>query len=130
VIVVDASALLELLLWNEKAEVLEPLILASDASVHAPHLLDLEVTQVLRRLVLAKQLTLTRAEEAFQDFSQLHIQRHAHQPLTERIWSLRDTMSAYDGSYVALAEAIDAPLVTCDAKLASSKRHHATIRFV
>ncbi len=98
--------------------------------MHAPHLLDVEVTQVLRRLVQRKEVTVERAEQALEDLARLVIERHEHQPLVGRVWQLRDSISAYDGVYVALAEALDAPLVTCDAKLAGAHGHHAKIELV
>lgn len=98
--------------------------------MHAPQLLDIEVTQVLRRLVRQKEITVARAEQALQDLADLLIERHEHQALVQRIWQLRDSLSAYDGAYVALAEAIAAPLLTCDGKLAGSHGHRATIELV
>ena len=98
--------------------------------LHAPHLLDVEVTQVLRRLVQRKEVTVARAEQALDDLSKLVIERHEHQPLVSRVLQLRDSTSAYDGVYVALAEALYAPLVTCDAKLAGAHGHHAKIELV
>ena len=104
--------------------------LESSERMHAPHLLDVEVTQVLRRLVQRKEVTVARAEQALDDLSKLVIERHEHQSLVSRVWQLRDSISAYDGVYVALAEALDAPLLTCDSKLAGIHGHHATIELV
>jgi predicted nucleic acid-binding protein len=104
--------------------------LEASERMHAPHLLDVDVTQVLRRLVQRKEVTAARAEQALDDLSKLVIERHEHQPLVSRVWQLRDSISAYDGVYVALAEALDAPLLTCDAKLAGAHGHHATIELV
>lgn len=101
--------------------------LAASERLHAPHLLDIEIAQALRRLVQRQEITARRAEQALADYAQLLIERHVHQPLLERIWQLRDALTAYDGAYVALAEALDAPLLTCDAKLARSHGHRATI---
>ena len=98
--------------------------------MHAPQLLDIEITQVLRRLVLQKELTAARAEQALQDLTDLLIERHDHQALIQRIWQLRDSLSAYDGAYVALAEALAVPLLTCDGKLARAHGHRATIELV
>jgi predicted nucleic acid-binding protein len=98
--------------------------------MYAPQLLDIEITQVLRRLVRQKELALSRAAQALQDLADLLIERHDHQPLVQRIWQLRDSLSAYDGAYVALAEALAAPLLTCDAKLAGARGHRATIELV
>jgi predicted nucleic acid-binding protein len=98
--------------------------------MHAPQLLDIEITQVLRRLVRQKEITVARAELALQDLADLVVERHAHQALIPRIWQLRDSLSAYDGAYVALAEALAAPLLTCDAKLAGAHGHRATVELV
>jgi predicted nucleic acid-binding protein len=98
--------------------------------MHAPHLLDVEVAQVLRRLAQRKEITVPRAEQALEDLAHLLIDRHEHQSLLPRIWQLRDSLSAYDGTYVALAEALSAPLLTCDGKLAGAHGHRATIELV
>lgn len=126
-IVADASAVLELLLQTAKAARLETLLLDPDEQLHAPHLIDVEVAQALRRLVLTKSLTNQRAELALEDFRQLVIERHAHLDLIPRAWQFKSAISLYDGVYVALAEALDSPLVTCDAKLARAHGHDATV---
>jgi predicted nucleic acid-binding protein len=104
--------------------------LEASERIHAPHLLDVEVTQVLRRLVQRKEVTVARAEQALDDLAKLLIERHEHLSLVRRVWQLRDSISAYDGVYVALAEALDAPLLTCDARLAGAHGHRATIELV
>jgi predicted nucleic acid-binding protein len=129
-IVVDASALLEILLHTPRAAQLVERALAAAERMHAPHLLDIEVAQVLRRLVQRKEITRARAEQALDDLENLVIERHAHQPLISRVWQLRDSLTAYDGAYVALAEALEAPLLTCDAKLAGAHGHRASIELV
>jgi predicted nucleic acid-binding protein len=129
-IVIDASALLEILLQTQRADRLMERAFDASERIHAPHLLDIEVTQVLRRLVQRKEITIVRARQAFDDFAQLLVERHEHQSLLPRVWQLRDSLSAYDGAYVALAEALGAPLLTCDAKLADAHGHHATIELV
>jgi predicted nucleic acid-binding protein len=80
--------------------------------------------------VQRKELTLARAEQAFEDLSAIVVERHEHRPLVPRIRQLRDSLSAYDGAYIALAEALDAPLLTCDGKLAGARGHQATIEWV
>jgi predicted nucleic acid-binding protein len=129
-IVIDASALLEMLLQTSRAVRLMERALQASERLHAPHLLDIEVTHVLRRLVQDKELSTVRAAQAFDDFAQLPIERHGHQLLLPRIWQLRETLTAYDGAYVALAEALSAPLLTCDAKLARAQGHFATIELI
>jgi predicted nucleic acid-binding protein len=126
-IVIDASAVLELLLRTGRADDVAARALATEARLHAPHLIDVEVAQALRRLVQLKQIGLDRAEQALDDFGQLLIERHSHRALVVRIWQLRESMTAYDGAYVALAEALDLPLLTCDAKLGRSHGHRARI---
>jgi predicted nucleic acid-binding protein len=129
-IVIDASALLELLLGTDRAEQIEARALASEERLHAPHLLDIEVAQALRRLVKLKDLNPLRARQALDDYSALVIQRYAHGELLQRIWQLRNSVSAYDGAYVALSEALDAPLLTCDVKLGRSHGHQAKIEVI
>jgi predicted nucleic acid-binding protein len=129
-IVIDASALIEILLRTERAELLMERAFSGSEHMHAPQLLDIEITQVLRRLVLRKEISTARAEQALDDLANLLIERHQHQDLVRRIWQLRGSLTAYDGAYVALAEALDAPLLTCDAKLAGAHGHGATIELV
>jgi predicted nucleic acid-binding protein len=129
-IVIDASALIEILLRTERAEALMERALEASERMHAPQLLDIEITQVLRRLVQKREISAARAEQALDDLADLLIERHEHQSLVPRIWQLRDSLSAYDGAYVALAEALEAPLLTCDAKLAGAHGHGATIELI
>ena len=129
-IVIDASAVIELVLRTEVGEKVEARVLAPEERLNAPHVLDLETTQVLRRLVHLKEIPLARAREALQDYADLFIERSAHQPFLPRIWELRDSLTVYDGAYVSLAEALDVPLVTCDAKLARSHGHRAEIELI
>jgi predicted nucleic acid-binding protein len=92
-----------------------------------PHLADVEVASVLRRLVAADAISERLAREALEDLADLGIDRHAHDPLLERIWELRRNVSAYDASYVALAEVLDAPLLTCDKRLKRASGTQAQI---
>ena len=89
-------------------------------TLHAPHLLDLEVLQVLRRYAAAGEISAERAREALDDLAAFRLRRWAHEPLTLRIWDLRQNLTAYDAAYVALAEALGAPLLTRDRRLASA----------
>ena len=89
----------------------------SDDRPQAPHLLDLEVAQVVRRYWRAGDITATRGEQAIRDLADLPLHRHSHEPLLGRIWQLRNNVTAYDAAYIALAEALDAPLVTLDGAL-------------
>ena len=127
---IDASALLEILLRTDRADRLMERAFSGSEQMHAPQLLDIEITQVLRRLVRQREITAPRAEQALQDLSNLLIERREHQEFIQRIWQLRDSLSAYDGAYVALAEALAAPLLTCDGKLAGAPGHRAKIELI
>ena len=129
-IVLDASAALELLLRGGARPGLVGRILRSGESIAAPHLLDLEVAQVLRRFVLAGELTEARAREALEDHLAMGIARYPHDGLLDRIWELRVNCTAYDAAYVALAEALDAVLVTCDRRLADVPGGRAAVEVV
>jgi predicted nucleic acid-binding protein len=129
-IVLDASAAIELVLRTPKADRIAARTLDPTERLHAPHLIDIELTQVLRRLVQAREITAARADVAFEDYAELVIERHPHRPLLPRVWSLRSVMSAYDGAYVALAEALAAPLLTCDEKLSRAHGHGAQIELI
>jgi len=126
-IVVDASAAVELVLRTQRAERIAARVLDPGQQLHAPHLIDVEVLQVLRRLVQSRDLGPQRAELALADFIQLTIERHRHTALLRRSWELRASMSACDAVYVALAEALAAPLLTCDERLARAHGHGAAI---
>jgi predicted nucleic acid-binding protein len=117
----------ELLLRREKYDGLADLLLGPGEVLHAPHLVDVEVTQVLRRLEQAGTLTTSRAEEARDDFRALRLVLHDHRPLLDRVWVLRHNLSAYDGLYVALAEALEARLVTTDGRMAEAPGHGAEV---
>ena len=123
----DASALLEVLLVTPRAGRLTERLLAPDESLHAPHLIDLEVTQVLRRYCAMGGMSQRRSRDALDDLAAFGLRRHPHLHYLERIWELRHNLTAYDAAYVALAEALNAPLVTCDRALAQSRGHRAAI---
>ena len=126
-IVLDASAAVDWLLQTSAGPRIEERIYFHNESLHSPHLLDLEVTQVLRRLVREGALPARRADEAVRDLLDLRITRYPHFVLLPRIWQLRHNLSAYDAAYVVLAEALGAALVTRDARLASASGHAAPI---
>jgi predicted nucleic acid-binding protein len=130
VIVVDASALLEFLLQTQLGTRVEARLFRGDDEFHCPHLLDVEVAQGLRRLVRTGALSAHRAAEALADLADLDLHRHPHVDLLPRAWTLRANITACDAMYVALAEAIDAPFVTCDAHLAKAPGHGATIELI
>ena len=129
-IVLDASAVLEWLMQTPAGHRVEERVVAGRESLHAPHLLDIEVAQALRRYVAAGILAPARAQEALQDLLDLPLSRYPHELFLWRIWKLRHNLTAYDAAYVALAEALGAPLVTCDKKIASAPGHHARVEVV
>jgi predicted nucleic acid-binding protein len=129
-IVVDASAALEVLLRTPAAASVEQRLFAQGQSLHAPHLIDIEVAQVLRRYALTGQLAVERCQEALADMADLPLTRYPHDFLFPRIWELRDNLTAYDAAYVALAEALDSPLLTRDQRIASAPGCHAHIELV
>jgi predicted nucleic acid-binding protein len=128
VIVVDASAAVELLLRTDLGLRVTERVLAGNEQVHGPGLLDIEVCQAVRRLLRKGELSPDRAAQAIDDLEDLPVTRHAHEGLIARIWSLRANMTAYDAAYVALAEALEAPLITCDVRLARAHGHHAKVQ--
>lgn len=129
-IVVDASAILEVLLNTFRAGRVADRLLDPAETLHSPHLLDLEVAQVLRRYALAGELSSARGEEALEDLAAFPITRYPHDALLTRIWELRHNVTAYDAAYLALAEALGAPLVTRDQALASAPGHSARIELL
>ncbi len=129
-IVVDASAMTEFLLQTSLGSQVETRLFRDADAIHAPHLLDVEVVQALRRLVRAGDVLPHRAEEALEDLIGLDVHRHSHIDLLGRAWELRDNLTAYDAMYVALAEAMDAWLVTCDGPLGATPGHAVQIEVV
>lgn len=101
--------------------------LEAAGSMHAPHLIDAEVLSALRGLVLGGRLSEDRATDLRRDFARLRLVRYRLAGLADRVWSLRRSHTAYDGCFIALAEALRCPLVTCDARLARSGGHDAEI---
>jgi predicted nucleic acid-binding protein len=126
-IVLDASAAVDWLLQTSSGKRIETRIYARSESLHAPHLLDLEVTQVLRRLTQQGTVSGTRADEAVRDLLDLRVTRYPHLVLLPRIWQLRHNFSAYDAAYVVLSEKLGATLITRDGRLAHTSGHGATI---
>jgi len=126
VIVVDASAVVDFVARQSMNRELARRIL-DEHDLHAPHLLDVEVAQALRGLVNRNEISSDRASDARIDAADLRIVRYPHLPLLGRAWELRNSLSVYDGVYVALAELLQAPLVTCDAHLARAPGHAAEI---
>jgi predicted nucleic acid-binding protein len=128
VIVVDSSAVVDAL--TARAEDSELRSRLRTEGLHAPYLLDVEVMHAFRGLVRRGALSADRADNARHDYAMLRLTRYPHLPLLERVWQLRDRLSAYDAVFVALAELLDAPLVTCDAKLAAATGHEARVELL
>jgi predicted nucleic acid-binding protein len=130
VIVVDASALLEVLLCTPAAKVLEERLFASGQTLHAPHLLDVEVAQVIRRCAANGEIDAERGRMALADLADFPVRRYPHDFLLPRVWDLRNNLTAYEAVYVALAEALDASLLTRDRRLAAAAGHYARIELI
>jgi predicted nucleic acid-binding protein len=125
-LVVDTSAILQALAALDPAPGLVERLVA-DGDLHGPHLIDTELLHALRRLVLNREISDERAADTRSDFEELALVRYPHAPLSDRVWELRHNMTAYDATFVALAEVLRVPLVTCDARLASAPGHGAEI---
>lgn len=129
-IVLDASAAIDWMLQTAAGQRVDKRIFSQNESLHSPHLVDLEVAQVLRRLVREQAVSVYRADEAIRDLLDLRITRYPHSVLLPRIWQLRGNFSAYDAAYVVLAETLGATLLTRDTRLASASGHHATVELI
>jgi predicted nucleic acid-binding protein len=127
VIVLDASAAIDWLLQTTVGQQIETRIYSRGESLHAPHLLDLEVAQVLRRLVREAAVSAQRADLAIQDLLSLRVARYPHFVFLPQIWQLRHNVSAYDAAYVALTEKLGATLITRDVRLASGAARGVSI---
>ena len=119
--------MVELLLGGRRAAEIHARLAREGHAWHAPHLIEVEVCHVLRRLNLSRQVTDLRGRQALRDLGALGLFLHEHGPLLSRAWGLRGNLSAYDAMYVALAEGLRAPLLTLDAKLAKTTGHVARI---
>lgn len=126
-IVLDASAAVDWLLQTPAGQRIEQRIYARQDTLHTVYLLDVEFAQVLRRLVREGTLAAKRAEEAIEDMTALRITRYAPVLLLQRIWRLRQNLSAHDAAYVALAEKLRAPLITRDQQIAAAPGHSAAV---
>lgn len=129
-IVLDASAVLEVLLRTPAAASLEERLFDPTQTLHVPHLIDVEVAQVLRRYTISGEADPERCRMALADLMGLPLTRYPHDFLLPRVWELRNNLTAYDAVYVALAEALDAPLLTRDQRLSNAPGHRARIELV
>ncbi|MGH9155079.1 MAG: type II toxin-antitoxin system VapC family toxin [Acidimicrobiales bacterium] len=123
----DASAVVEWLLDLPLAREVAARLAPDDQTLHAPHLLSVEVAQVVRRYVAAGDVSAERGTHALTDLADLDVVHYPDEPLLPTMWRLRSNLTAYDAAYVALALALDAPLVTLDARIAAAPVHGATV---
>ncbi|MBD0281329.1 MAG: type II toxin-antitoxin system VapC family toxin [Thermoleophilaceae bacterium] len=129
-IVVDASAVLELLLRTPQSGFVADHLLSDDAEVHAPATLDLEIAGVLRRWELGARLASARAEQSLVFYLDQRIALHPPRPLLRRAWRLRGKFTSADALYLALAEALDAALLTTDQRLGVAAREHTAVAVI
>jgi predicted nucleic acid-binding protein len=129
-LVVDASAVAELLLGRPSAPKVAAHLTAHEFDLHSPHLLDVEVLSVVRRLVAAGNAARERGDQAIDDLLALPLERYRHDVLIRRAWQHRENFSAYDATYLALAEALAAepiPVLTADARFARAAEAHSAV---
>ena len=129
-IVLDASAFVEFLLATQSGARVNDRLAVEGESLHVPHVFDLEIASALRTIVRAGVLSPRRAEEALVDLGRVVLTRYPHAPLLTRIWTLHERASAYDAAYIGLAEALDAPLLPRDRRMAGIAGHRARIELI
>ena len=128
--VLDTSAALELLLDTIPGREVAKRLEDESAVIHVPHLIDVEIAQVLRRYSVRRVFSAERAALALNHWRDLDIERHPHEPFLGRVWQLRNNFSAYDAVYVALAEVLSTTLITADQKLARAPGSNATVELI
>lgn len=128
--VLDASVVLDLLLRVADVEPIEERVFGEGHLLSAPHLLDLEVAQVLRRYTLSDVHSPERGAQALRDLADLPLSRYPHTLFLPRIWELRPNLTAYDAVYVALAEALDATLLTRDRGIGAAPGVRARVEVI
>ena len=129
-IVLDASAALELLLGSVQGARVRERIIGADETLHAPHLLDVELANATRRWVLQGRISASRGRALLDDLRATPLTRYPHDFLLSRIWELRGNASAYDAAYIVLGEVLSAPVLTCDARLAGIPGHAAVVEVI
>ena len=128
--VLDASGAIELLLNTAAGKRLSARLADESEAVHAPHLIDMEIAQVLRRYVRHGMLSERTGALALERWRSLDVERYSHEPFLGRVWQLRDNLTAYDAVYIALAEALSTVLVTGDRKLVGAPRVGVAIELI
>lgn len=129
-IVVDASALVEVLIRSSATASVEDFLVRNRDGLHAPHLLDIECTHVIRHYVQLGIMQSHHARISISGLQDFRLIRHSHVPLLGRVWELRASLTAYDAVYVALAESLGAPLLTRDKRLARSAAAYVQMQLV
>jgi len=130
VIIVDASAMVDVLLRAPAAERIEKRLFGSRLSLAAPHLLDVEVAHVLRRYAAMGDFDDERGRAALADLADFPLRRYSHDFLLPRVWDLPNNLTAYDAVYVALAEALEASLLTRDRRLAAAANRYVRVELI
>jgi predicted nucleic acid-binding protein len=128
--VVDASALIEVVLRTTESALVEERLFAPGEILYAPYLIDIETAQVLRRYAAGGEIDGARGLAALSDLADFPLRRYPHDFLLPRVWDLRHNLTAYDAIYVALAETLDATLLTRDRRLAAASGHRAQVELV
>jgi predicted nucleic acid-binding protein len=124
-VVVDASVLIDAFRGFRRVAAA-----LTHRQLHAPGTVDAEVLHGLRRAWLGKRIDDEEAQSVLAVLADTPIVRYPIEPFVRRIWSLRQNITAYDAAYVALAESLDLPLITRDARLARSSGHAARIEYI
>ncbi len=128
--VVDASTLVDLFIGSPAAGAIFQRLFRERTTLHAPHAIDVEVANAIRKLWRRGLIVDQDVEEIADIYPRIRIERHANGPILHRIWRLRYNITPYDAAYIALAEWLDLPLITRDRRLANSSGHSARIEYI